>query len=330
MSDVTVSAGSRLHFGLICGAPDSGWHYGGIGLMIEDPSWRLTLSSLSESADDVLASEVVANRTRGIIESYRSEVVTELPVGIRCAFDAEVPFHNGLGSGTQLTLALAAGLTVLAGQPRPESIAPVAERLGRSRRSAIGTFGFDNGGFFIDRGRSDTGERICERTSFPDEWRLVLVTPNESLGMFGTAEETFFDETSFLDANSLREITTVIEDGIRPALERQCFRQFALCLSDYGGLIGRYYSKGQGGVYSSPVIRELADWLQSKGDSVPVQSSWGPTVAIPAESVAAAERLSREITDESPGAAVRVVITSARNTGATITTTAPESHRTFG
>ena len=330
MNEVVVTTGSRLHFGLLCGAPDSGWHYGGIGLMVDAPSWQLSLSITNDTEDRIVASAAVSERTGSIIRSFRQTTDSLTEHGVSCHIREEVPFHNGLGSGTQLTLGLAAGLTVLSGNGRPQSIATVAEKLGRSRRSAVGTFGFDHGGFVIDRGRSGDDGRECSRLAFPEDWRLVLITPEKSAGLSGAAEESFFGDASYFEAAALTAIASIIEEGICPALQHQNFEQFCSAVGEYGNLVGRYYSQGQGGVYSSPVIRNLAEWLTGEGCPVPVQSSWGPTVAVPAISQESAEQLVQLISNKSTNEPLRITTTSARNVGATVSTTSPESQRTFG
>ena len=157
MTSVEVTTGSRLHFGLICAPPTSAWHYGGIGLMIDAPAWKLRIS-LSSSASDVFeTSPSVRERIQKLLPSFRT--LHALPA-VKVESLSETPFHAGLGSGTQLTLAAGTAFLLLAGHPRPASIAGLASELGRSRRSAIGTAGFDRGG---DGSRSEGSKSAIRR-----------------------------------------------------------------------------------------------------------------------------------------------------------------------
>ncbi|MGV2340606.1 MAG UNVERIFIED_CONTAM: hypothetical protein LVR18_43685 [Planctomycetaceae bacterium] len=42
MTRVAARTGARLHFGLILGSPASGWEFGGAGLMVAQPGWKIS------------------------------------------------------------------------------------------------------------------------------------------------------------------------------------------------------------------------------------------------------------------------------------------------
>ncbi|MEZ6132059.1 MAG: hypothetical protein R3C59_25640 [Planctomycetaceae bacterium] len=325
MSQVNITTGSRLHFGLLCGAPDSGWHYGGIGLMLDQPAWQLSVSrNCAGKADDLRTSTVVAERLRRLLADYRHQTADRTAVTI--VTSQEVDFHTGLGSGTQLTLAVAAALLILNGQSLPARMTELATALGRSRRSAIGTFGFERGGFVVDHGRSTD---VVQRISFPDEWRMVLLTPVSQSGLSGASEETFFGQHEFLAQTTVDLFDSLIRDHIIPSLQQRHFPTFQRSLAEYGTLVGQDYAAAQGGIYSHPLVRDVTDRLEQQGITGAVQSSWGPTVAIPAASAADAERIQVAVTECMSSSDMRVQICQARNSGATIRSTAPESDRVW-
>ena len=66
-----------------------------------------------------------------------------------------IPAHSGLGSGTQLGLAVARALAELSRSRRPRPV--LARAVERGRRSAIGTWTFALGGFIVEGGRRRTG-----------------------------------------------------------------------------------------------------------------------------------------------------------------------------
>ena len=327
MNGVDVITGSRLHFGLLCGDAESEWHYGGIGLMIDTPSWRLNISRSRSDEDAVAASPAATTRIANLLDRFRQ--IRQVTYGYDCTVIQEMNFHSGLGAGTQLTLAVATALLLLNHESRPADVTPIAEKLGRRRRSSIGTYGFDHGGFIVDRGKSMPNR--CQRVSFPDDWRIILITPATSEGLSGTQEENFFGEKDFLDRVTLREITELIESKIKTSLSEQDFQTFASSLAKYGRLIGDYYSSGQGGVYSSPLIQQLANWSMARNLPIPVQSSWGPTACVPAassnhaDSIVEAIRLDRAVPPDTS-----ITVTRGRNVGAAIRSMAVEDQRSFG
>ena len=118
MSSVEVITGARLHFGLICAEPGSNWHYGGIGLMIDSPGWKIRVSRREDSsADLVTGSDEFRHRINRLMVSWRENISPVASVQVEAV--RESTFHTGLGCGTQLTLAAAAGLLVLSGRGRP-------------------------------------------------------------------------------------------------------------------------------------------------------------------------------------------------------------------
>jgi beta-ribofuranosylaminobenzene 5'-phosphate synthase len=105
MMNVEIVTGSRLHFGLICGTPQTGWRFGGVGVMLRQPSWRITMNKSRKSVDQISASSETADRVAEFLQKIR--MTLPLPT-VEVSVKSEVPFHTGLGGGTQLGLAIAA------------------------------------------------------------------------------------------------------------------------------------------------------------------------------------------------------------------------------
>lgn len=328
MNQVDIIAGARLHFGLLCGPPGSRWHYGGLGLMLQSPSWNVNVAHCTGAKDDLSdLSSSVADRAEKLLREFRKHW-PDLPA-VRVSTRHEVDGHAGLGSGTQLTLLLATALTLLSGQPRPASVELLATQLGRSQRSAIGTYGFDHGGFIVDEGRHINN---VHRIAFPEEWRMVLLTPTVGEGMSGSSEEAFFGKREFLPAATIAEFEHLIVDRIVPALKRSDLPEFRESLAIYGELVGQYYAAAQGGVFSNAVIRDVTNRLELEGITGAVQSSWGPTVCIPVANDGEARAIQKAVASQSRGQPLTATIAQPLNTGATVTTAAPstDDYRSFG
>lgn len=325
---MTVRTGARLHFGLLCTAPGTPWHYGGIGVMIDQPGWEIRCRRItSQHADVVTGAAAATRRVLRILQQFRAEV--ELP-RVKLVLDHLCPFHAGLGSGTQLTLAVAMGLHLAMGQPRPDSATQVAVPLGRMRRSGIGTFGFDRGGFIVDRGRTCDQSSAFTRLRFPEEWKFVLLRPSYLQGLHGAAEETFFEQPRYLDASTIRHVEQLIEQEICGALTQGQFSRFAAALAEYGEVVGRYFSAAQGGIFSCPLFAALVDRLNAAGLVGAAQSSWGPSIAVPVKHAAMADHVCQVVAEFDAEREIHVSVVGVSNIGATVMSPAPVDYRSFG
>ncbi|MCA9070031.1 MAG: hypothetical protein KDA84_13960, partial [Planctomycetaceae bacterium] len=112
-SRVTIQTGSRLHFGLLAHRPQTGRHFGGAGLMIDAPGVKLTATP--QTQDEVIAPPLLISRVKKVLARYRETIPTnQQPPPCRVEVHEDIPSHQGLGSGTQLALAVGKALAVLA------------------------------------------------------------------------------------------------------------------------------------------------------------------------------------------------------------------------
>lgn len=335
---IEVATGARLHFGLICGTEDAGWKFGGVGLMVREPGWRLRLTRMSESREPCQVSGVpdcVAQRIQSTIEHCRKRSDAPPP-----AFAVEVtagtPLHSGYGAGTQLALAVGTAIHTLSNRRIPDDFCQLSQLLGRAGRSAIGTAGFQSGGFLVDRGVSGTpipsktpggfaGGRV-QRVTVPDEWRFVLIRPTQSTGLSGADERAFFDRCQTMTPGVVQTLVTLIGEELLPAVSGNDFPRFAAALAAYGQTVGSFYASQQGDVFSHPAMRIVADFLTANGFPGAAQSSWGPGICIPAADTECALRMQALVRSHAQSAQLTVQITEPLNCGATIRTRAPEQN----
>ena len=320
MSVVEVVTGARLHFGLICGRKSSRNRFGGIGLMLRRPCWRISVSPSNDPSCTVPTAEV-RDRVEGILPGLCHDTGLN---GLRVAVHDEIPLHRGLGAGTQITLALATAAQIAAGRPRPANSMRLASRLDRVRRSAVGAFGFDRGGFIVDHGQNTRQtERSLRNYQFPDLWRVVLLLPAGEAGLSGAKEESVFHEERHMAQSVVQSQTCLIRDVIVPAVQDHEFDVFRDALREYGRNAGSFFKSQQGGVFSSPVIQQLSEVPDFK-DLWPVQSSWGPTAAVFTESRQHADDVVVRIRRTSFAQSLRCLIAEPLNCGASVKTVAPE------
>ncbi len=320
MNQLTVKTGSRLHFGLILSADKSCWHFGGAGLMVRRPGWTVDLRREPSSGDVISGSPEAVSRSEVVLKRLRE--ITDIP-GVHIHIRTEVPFHTGLGSGTQLALAVASGVRTLFQIPLASSSFDLSRLAGRAERSAIGTGGFELGGFLIDRGAGESADRVS-RVMVPQEWRFILVRPEAGKGISGPAEQAYFGKQNFMPADLVSELVSILSGQIDSAILNRDFDRFAALLERYGDLAGRFYAHEQGDIFSDPAMRKLVDQLHQCGTIGAAQSSWGPGICIPARSDSHCREILTQIPDEIDGRRLMTTITEAMNHGATHAWPAPE------
>lgn len=158
---VHVTAPARLHLGFLDLNGGLGRRFGSLGLTIGTFETGLHVersrgfSATGPEAGQVTALAETFSRARG------------LDGGAHFTLERVIPPHAGLGSGTQMALAIGTALERLYG--RDSGARAVARTLERGRRSGIGIGAFDEGGFIVDCGRGDLDEvpPVVMRLEFP-------------------------------------------------------------------------------------------------------------------------------------------------------------------
>jgi beta-ribofuranosylaminobenzene 5'-phosphate synthase len=312
---VVVTTGARLHFGPLAVHAQEGRSFGGVGLMIDAPATEV---AIERAERDEVHGEDARGRIAQILMRFRNASLLADPA-CRIEVVRSASPHTGLGSGTQLSLAVAKGLSLLAGEP---DISPVelARRTGRGGRSAIGTHGFLHGGFLVDAGiapaEPELGE-LAAREPCRAEWRFLLATPPAE-GLSGTAEQHAFGTLSPMARTMTAELCRIILTAWLPAVRCADFAAFCQALDEFGRIVGEYFAPVQGGVFAHPRMAALAHQLHASGMDGIAQSSWGPTIAICCADESAAARLHRDLSGEAAWSDCRFQIVRPLNTGARI------------
>jgi beta-ribofuranosylaminobenzene 5'-phosphate synthase len=278
-----VTTASRLHFGLFRVAPPAqpetpgNRRFGGVGLMVDAPGLSLTVHpAVSWSAEGPHAERALV---------FAQRFVETLPAAVsspqRLVVERAPPAHAGLGTGTQLGLAVARALAIAAG--RPDLDAPeLARRVGRGERSALGVHGFALGGFLVEAGKcgSEAVAPLVARMEIPDSWRLVLALPPGPPGFHGLAERQAFQQLA--DRGQSESQTDaqcrLVLLNLLPAVAERDLTDFGEALHEFNARAGESFAAIQGGRYASPRVAELVSFLRREGIRGVGQSSWGPAV----------------------------------------------------
>jgi beta-RFAP synthase len=249
--------------------------FGGVGVMVENPELRLRIEHAAtwqfdgQHAERVMAFIHRLNTERGMANSEPCSITVE----------AAPPQHVGLGVGTQLTLALEAGLAALDGR-WPLDAVQLAELTGRAQRSSVGTYGFLHGGMVVDKGRlPDEPIGLLEaHLPLPESWRFVLSYPPNTTGLHGTAERDAFDALPPVPQQVTATLHDLVAEKMLPAVQSAECDAFGEALYQFGVLAGSCFASQQAGSFASPAIAALIEKLRKHGVRGVGQSSWGPTV----------------------------------------------------
>ncbi|RWD85887.1 beta-ribofuranosylaminobenzene 5'-phosphate synthase family protein [Mesorhizobium sp.] len=313
-NSVTIRVPARLHLGFLDLNGDTGRRFGSVGLPLSEPETVVTLSRSSETIV-----EGTESRRAG---EHLSTLCSHL--GIRgqhgLVVEQSIPSHAGLGSGTQIALAVASALRTL--HNLPLDIGGDATLLERGGRSGIGIASFERGGVIVDAGKDDSGRPppVVARLPFPEEWRVIMILDPGGHGLHGDAEIAAFRSLPPFPASGSGEICRRVLMGIMPALIEHDLPAFGAAVAAIQMLIGTHFAPAQGGVFTSKRVERVAHGLNEAGAVGIGQSSWGPTgFAFAPSQDAAVSYVSAVQQTVEDGIEIRIV--KGRNSGAKISST---------
>ncbi|MGE3313771.1 MAG: beta-ribofuranosylaminobenzene 5'-phosphate synthase family protein [Planctomycetaceae bacterium] len=315
---IVVTTGARLHFGLLSNRAESGRNFGGAGLMIDSPGFQIAARHAEQ--DRITAHENYRCRIEDVIAAYRRHLRPEMqPSACEIELIRPIPPHVGLGSGTQLAMAVAKSFALLANDAQADA-ATLAEKVGRGKRSSIGIHGFDRGGFLVDGGklRGDVVGTDVARFDFPSDWRIVLVTPRNHAGLSGERELDAFRRLPGMLPETSERLRGLVQSELVPAVVGREFERFCEALYNFGRIVGEYFAAVQGGVYADATMTTLVQELRSAGVPGVGQTSWGPTIFALAPSAEGAASLAGDLETSPYCRDADVWIATPRNTGAKV------------
>lgn len=317
LSCVTVVAPARLHMGFMDLNGGLGRSFGGIGLAISGLATAVQVETAEMSGIDGPKAEL--ERVMKILGqlSRRDSNVAEK---IRITVTQSIPPHAGLGSGTQMALAVGSGIARL--NRWDLTTRDIAALTKRGARSGIGIGAFDAGGFIVDGGRGQKGTPpdVISRLAFPEEWRVLLVFGGDHQGVHGANEAAAFLALPTFPEDMAAHLCRLVMMQMLPALAERNVKEFGGAISRLQEVIGGYFAPQQGGRYANSTVAAILDWLENEGAAGVGQSSWGPTgFAIYGSEKEATEAMSHAVTKWPDSSVASFMICSGLNHGATIT-----------
>jgi len=256
---VFVEAPARLHFGVLDLRGDLGRRFGGIGAAVPAPSLLLEARPAAE------------------LKAEGPDAARALEFARRFAQHHGLD-HAGLGSGTQLGLAVARASAELSGLPT--DVTSLARAVDRGRRSGVGTWTFAYGGFVLEGGRTPGGaDRVAPllaRLPFPDTWCAVVAVPRGKPGLAGDDEAAAFARLPSPSARDVERVSHLVLMQLLPALTEADLAGFGTALGEVQRITGSWFASAQGGVFAPG--EQLVERLRAWGAAGVGQSSWGPAV----------------------------------------------------
>ncbi|MFS8038728.1 beta-ribofuranosylaminobenzene 5'-phosphate synthase family protein [Xanthobacter sp. AM11] len=271
-----IRAPARLHLGFLDLGGALGRRFGSLGLTLDRPATQVTIARAGTDS----ATGPDAGRAARARDAVRAAL------GIDAAFaitvDDALPAHGGLGSGTQLAVAVGVGVARLAGHAL--TVRQVAGLLGRGRRSAIGMEAFEAGGAILDGGKAldgpdaDAPPPLLARLPVPEEWRVLLVFDTAREGLSGSAEvEAMASLPPFPEALAAHLCHLMLLRAL-PALAMGDAAVFGEVVGAWQRVLGDHYAAAQGGArFLSAQVAQAVAFIEAEGIGGVGQSSWGPT-----------------------------------------------------
>jgi beta-ribofuranosylaminobenzene 5'-phosphate synthase len=310
---VHVRAPVRLHFGMFGFGQSSGPQWGGVGVMVDPPAVEVAIEpagSFTVEGDSAARAERVGLTALQLWQLPRPDCRIRI---------AAPPEHTGLGVGTQLSLAIAAGLRRYLELPEL-SAELLAACVGRGKRSAVGTHGFLRGGLIVDAGKEadQVLGTLADRAALPNDWRFVLISPRGQPGLSGDTEADAFARLPPVPEGITQELWRLTNEEMLPAIERADCAAFGEAVYHFGRFAGECFAAVQGGPFANDEIGRLVDTLRDHGVDGVGQSSWGPTVFAIVPNEAKARALADWLHTDMQLPRETITIAQANNSGAAI------------
>ena len=291
--EIEVRTPSRLHLGMFSFGDEQVRSYGGVGVMVDRPGIHLRM----KPATEIAAQGPLADRAIWFAKDAARHWNFTADEGVAIEITSAPREHVGLGSGTQLGLAIAAGLWHLwrraASDPQEEyfldrsEVLDFADAVARGKRSCVGIHGFTRGGLIVESGRF-TGAKastslkrlspMVARVRLPSAWRCVVLAQKDAVGFWGEAERKTFAALPPVPREISAELARIALLEMLPAAGEGSYEGFCDALFSYCTLAGKPFEQASSALPHAEAIADLIELLRELGVRGAAQSSWGPAV----------------------------------------------------
>lgn len=248
-----------------------GRHFGSIGVALNEISTRLTLTAAPQLSFSGLSSPRAEKCVQRLCAALN--VSTNLHINL----ESLIPEHVGLGSGTQMALAIGSALNAF--YDLNLTVRDIAQLGDRGARSGIGIGVFEQGGLVVDGGRGKFTKTppIVSHLDIPEDWRFILAFDQRGQGLHGEQEISAFKKLPpFPQQEAARLCYLLLMQGL-PAVAEYDLAKFGDVITQLQRSVGEHFAAAQGGIFTSDEVAAAMDWLQQQGAVAIGQTSWGPT-----------------------------------------------------
>ncbi len=311
---VAVSSPARLHLGFLDLNGSKGRRFGSVGLALDGVGVSLS----AERAATFSASGIQARRAA----AFARRLTQRFKIAAQCRLvihDA-IPEHAGLGSGTQLAIAVGVALSRL--YQCDLEVREIAELYQRGQRSGIGIGAFEQGGFLVDggRGERDKPPPLVSSVPFPNQWRVLLIFDRAGQGLHGAQETEAFRSLPAYPEQLSAQLCRLMLLRALPALREHDLDTFGRAIGELQRVTGDHFAQVQGGRFTSAQVAEVIQWCEQQGIYGVGQSSWGPTGFAFLDSAERAVTLARAA-EMRWGEKLRFLVCAGRNRGGDVNAT---------
>jgi len=308
---IEVTSPSRLHLGFLDMEGGLGRKFASLGITLDYPVTQIECRTASVNA----VSGPSADRALRVLEKIGMALSSAAPIEI--TVKNAIPEHVGLGSGTQMSLAVGLAASRLWGNPlTPRQVAATLER---GARSGIGVAAFENGGVIMDGGRGENTDvpPVIARLPWPEDWRIILIFDEDHKGLSGQEEIAGFKTLPPFSPDLAGRLCRLAAMQILPALAERDLLGFGTGITALQTIMGDHFAAAQGGRFTSARVGEVLNWAGDNGVAGYGQSSWGPTGFLLIKDQAEAEKILRNLND-GRNSFLKYTLCRGQNTGGTI------------
>lgn len=265
-----------------------GRHFGSIGVALNEHATRLSVAGSAERT----VTGPSARRAEHCLDMLCR--VLNVPDRLNVTIDSAIPEHVGLGSGTQMSLAIGSALNAYYGLGL--SVRDIASVMDRGLRSGIGIGVFERGGLVVDGGRGENTVTppLLVRMDVPSGWRFILVFDKRGQGLHGLQEVQAFDRLPPFPQEEAARLCYLLLMQALPAVAENDIVKFGEVITRLQRSVGEHFAPAQGGVFASPEVAEAMQWFAEQGAVAIGQTSWGPTGFCALDGPESAEALIRQ------------------------------------
>lgn len=231
-----IKTPSRLHMSLIDLNCSYGRMDGGIGLTLSEPNFIIESEEIEKGISlefpKSIHNEEIFKEYDSKIKSTAEQILQHFNIdsGFNFKIHSAYAPHLGLGSGTQIKLAIAKLITESINKPL--TAIELSALVGRGGTSGVGTFCYEHGGFVIDGGHSlkekdknlpysesnANPPQLIGKYDFPEEWTVLVAIPKIEHSVSGMKEVDIFETYCPVPKRDVEQVSHIILMNMIPFL----------------------------------------------------------------------------------------------------------------